>query len=110
MPEKATFIITPPNTTISITRSLNLLTNLHQQDLFQYQRDFFETAKLCGWNEQAQSDVLNEQTSSELLQRYHGKITTYEKFHVISEEKYPEQDAITYYNQFNNIKKMIISP
>lgn len=104
-PQTANFTITPNNTTLTITRSLNLLTDIGKQDLFKYRADFNETAILCGWSEETKKDVLHAITSAELTPLYRGIETTNDKFYALLRRKYPPEDANSYYNKLNNIRQ-----
>ena len=42
--QKATFSIVPPNTTLTLQRSLTILTDLEQQDIFEWYKELQETA------------------------------------------------------------------
>jgi hypothetical protein len=104
-PKVASFTINPPNTTLHIQRSINLLTSLENQDLFKYRTDFYEVANLCKWSEETSNEVLISLTSSELLKHYKGCSTTIEKFNSLLRAKYPPTDSLKYYTQLTLIKQ-----
>jgi hypothetical protein len=104
-PETASFTINPPNTTLHIQRSINLLTSLHDQDIFAYRKDFYEVINLCKWNSQVANEVLISLTSSSLLQHYNECNTLEEKFSALLKAKYPPSDALKFYTQLTTIKQ-----
>ena len=55
---KSTHTLNPENTTLNIQRTLDSIVSSHEQNIFQWAKEFFESASLCGWDEQSQLAVL----------------------------------------------------
>jgi hypothetical protein len=104
-PTVATFTINPPNTTLQINRTINLLTSLNDQDVFKYIAEFNEIASLSRWNEETSNEVLTSLTASNLLGYYTNCHSTKDKFQSLLKHKYPQTDSLKYYNQISSIKQ-----
>lgn len=97
--------MTPPNTTLKIQRTIQLLSSLEHQDIIKYRKEFLDIMALCNWNEQTANDVLISLTSSNLLHLYAGQETLNKKFDTLIWSKYPKTDSLKYYSELTTLKQ-----
>ena len=103
--ERATFTFTPLNTTLCIQKSLPMISSLHEQNIFDWSKDFINTAKSCNWDDQTLSTVLSSITAPSLQYVYDNSTNITDKLNALFKAKYGDADALRLYNELAQIKQ-----
>ncbi|MGL5707545.1 MAG: reverse transcriptase domain-containing protein [Aeromonas sp.] len=103
--QKASFTICIPNTNLTLSRTLNILNDLDEQDIFKWRLDFLETVKLCQWSEETATTVLFSITNSSLHSIFANDKNIDDRISSLLKRKYPPTKSFHYYNKLATINQ-----
>ncbi|KAG0420228.1 hypothetical protein EQH57_0246, partial [Dictyocoela roeselum] len=104
-PNRATFTLKPPGTTLQIQRTIPLLEDIKRQDIFSWKDEIYETATLAKWDELTTIQVIKSISATDIQPLFSDCETLQDIFKAILKRKYPAGDALKYMTTLSTLKQ-----